>query len=593
MENLRKFFSKKFHILIFEKVNNAVLEFSIAQKVVFYTVAGIFTISSFILLSKVNNAFLVEVPAEGGTLVEGIVGTPRFVNPVLAISDADKDLVALVYSGLLKATPDGKLIPDLAKNYTISSDGRTYSFTLKENIYFHDGTEVTADDIIFTIERAQDPSIKSPKRANWDGVFVEKVGEKEVRFSLKQPYSSFLENATLGILPKHIWKSADSDQLFTFSAYNIEPVGSGPYKVKAVKYDSLRIPVFYDLVPFSQYALGKPFVAHIEIKTFQNETAAVKSFEGGYVETINRISPETAVRLKAGGAWIETSPLPRVFGIFFNQNQAPIFANKEVRAALDIALDKQKIVDEVLKGYGTVLDGPIPEGFLPVPGEVKNVSASTTFDRTIDNTERAKKILIDNGWKMSTTTGLMSKKTKKETVPLQFTISTSDVPELEMAAEIVKKAWEKIGAEVTVRPFETSDLNQNVIRPRKYDSLLFGEIVGRDLDFFPFWHSSQRNDPGLNIALYASITTDKLLQEARVTTDMATRLEKYKKFGDEINKDKPAIFLYSPNFVYLVPKKIKNLSLGKITTPADRFLGVHLWYIETDRVWKIFLRNNG
>ena len=137
---------------------------------------------------------------------------------------------------------------------------------------------------------------------------------------------------------------------------------------------------------------------------------------------------------------------------------------------------------------------------------------------------------------------------------------------------------------------EPGDLNQDIIRPRKYDALLFGEIIGRDLDFFPFWHSSQRNDPGLNIALYTNITVDKLLETARTTLDVGERIKKYEEFEKTINNDAPAIFIYAPEFIYVASPKIHNLSLGNVTIPSERFLDIHHWYIETERVWKIFAK---
>jgi len=131
-------------------------------------------------------------------------------------------------------------------------------------------------------------------------------------------------------------------------------------------------------------------------------------------------------------------------------------------------------------------------------------------------------------------------------------------------------------------------LNQNIIRPREYDALLFGEVIGRELDLFAFWHSSQRNDPGLNIALYANITADSLLEEGRSLLDTDLRDKAYLEFEKEVKKDIPAVFLYSPDFIYIIPEHIQGVSLGSVTTSGDRFLNVHKWFIRTDKVWSIF-----
>ncbi|MBU1557676.1 hypothetical protein KKC45_01830 [Patescibacteria group bacterium] len=534
------------------------------------------------MLYQINKHFLVEIPTRGGSLSEGVIGSPRFINPLLATSNSDRDLTTLIYSGLLKATPEGTLIPDLAKEYNISEDGLIYTFILKDNIYFHDNKPVTTADIEFTIKSSQDNIIKSQKRANWDGVTVETISEKEIRFILNNPYSPFLENTTLGILPKHIWGEIEPEQ-FAFSQFNIEPIGSGPYKIKSIVRNSSGILEQYNLKSFSKYSLREPYISKIKMNFYPNEDSLIDNYKKGNIENINTISPEKTEELSNEKVRIERTPLPRIFGVFFNQNQNEVFTNIEVRKALNKAIDREKIVNEILNGYGIAISSPIPP-------------SSKYFDRTIEtpqsNPEEAIEMLEENGWELNEETNIREKTIKKVTTPLSFTISTSDAPELKSAVNIIKENWEQIGAKVNIQIFEIGDLNQNVIRSRDYDALLFGEIIGRDMDLFAFWHSSQRNDPGLNIALYANITTDKLLDEARSLHENDSRLEKYKKFQEEIAKDVPAVFIYSPDFIYIISEKIKGVSLGQITIPSERFLDIQNWYIKTDTVWKFFANKN-
>lgn len=526
---------------------------------------------------------MVEVPAYGGSFTEGIVGIPRFINPLLAISDADRDLTSLAYSGLMRATTNGTLVPDLAASYEISDDGTIYTFTIKDNAVFHDGTPVTADDIIFTVTKAQDSTLKSPKRANWDGVAVEKIGDQSIRFKLKQPYAPFLENTTIGILPKHIWDNVSVEQ-FNFSQFNIEPVGSGPYRVKNITRDKSGIPISYDFSSFKNFALGRPYINDITIRFYQNEEELTSALAKGDIESLDAVSPQIANELSEKGDRIIRSPLPRVFGIFFNQNQAPIFTDSAVRAALNTAINRAAIIETVLYGYGTAIDGPIPPGSLgyaepeKIPGD------------NAEQLQKARDILEKDGWKPGRE-GIYEKKVKKTTQRLSFSLSIPNVAELKSVAEMLGGTWRALGADVEIKIFEAGDLNQNVIRPRKYDALLFGEIVGRDTDLFAFWHSSQRNDPGLNIALYASSVTDKLLEAARSISDNDARAAKYIKFQNEIKRDMPAIFLYSPDFVYLLPERVRGVKLNSIATPSERFLNSNEWFIETDSVWKIFTNN--
>lgn len=586
-KTLRSILFKQYDLPKSNRIDTIVKSLSPSEKVFFWGMVFIFILSSLSLASAVNKHVLVEVPAQGGSFTEGVVGSPRFINPLLAQSDADRDVSSLVYSGLMKATPDGSLIYDLAKQHTISEDGLSYTFILRDDIYFHDGKAVTADDIIFTINKAQDPILKSTKRASWDGVIVEKINDLEILFTLDRPYAPFLQNMTLGIIPKHIWGNAVSEE-FVFSQFNVEPIGSGPYKIKKIKRDSSGIPEYYNLEAFGRYTLGKPNIDEIRIEFYSNENFLIDTYINGGIDSVNSISTSNLAYAQFNGKemLIKQTPLPRIFGVFFNQNQAPVFANIEIRSALNVALDKEEIVNKILDGYGTAIDSPIP------PGVLSNTILKDTEQKapsTISRQKQAIDILERNNWKVNEETGIWEKKTKEGLQRLEFSLSTSNTPELKAAAELVKAQWESVGAKVDLKIFEIGDLNQNVIRPRKYESLLFGEIVGRELDLFAFWHSSQRNDPGLNIALYANITVDGLLESARTVSEESERVEKFRKFNEEISNDIPAVFIYAPDFIYVVPKKINNIQLGLITTPSERFLNIHEWYIETDDVWSFLL----
>jgi peptide/nickel transport system substrate-binding protein len=490
----------------------------------------------------------------------------------------------------MKSNSKGDLVPDLAESYSISKDGLIYKFKLKDNAYFHNGEKVTTDDVEFTINKTQDSALKSPKRANWDGVAVRKLNDREIEFALKQPYSPFLENATLGILPKKIWTNFDSDQ-FSFSLFNIEPIGSGPYKIKSLKKDSYGIPTFYTLTAFNKYVSGAPYVKKLLINFYQNEKSLMDAFNKRDIESVSAISSQNAEMLKNENSLrIIRAPLPRIFGIFMNQSQSPVLANKEIREALNEAIDKDRIVVEVLNGYGIKIDSPIPADLIDGENNAENQAGGKKEDSG-SRSEMVLAKLKNSGWKMNDEEKILEKKLKNETQKLRFSISTSNTPELKKVAEIAKEEWEKIGAQVEVKIFEAGDLNQNVIRPRKYDALLFGEIVGRDLDLFAFWHSTQRKDPGLNIALYANSKADKLLEDARKIEDKNERTQKYRQFEDEVANDSPVVFLYSPDFIYVIPEKIKGHSIGQIVTPADRFLNINEWYTDTEKVWKIFAQN--
>ncbi|MFA6254274.1 MAG: ABC transporter substrate-binding protein [Candidatus Paceibacterota bacterium] len=555
---------------------------------------GIFIISSFITLEHLNQKLMVDRPTSGGQLTEGVLGSPRFINPLLATSDADRDLVTLTYSGLLRLRADNTYEPDLAKSYEISPDGLVYTFKLKPNLRWSDGEPLNADDIIFTINSTQDQAIKSSKRANWNGVLVKKIDDQTVQFILKKPFFSFLDNATLGILPKHLWSKVKPEQ-FSLSNLNINPVGSGPYIVKNISKDSTGIPVSYQLTPFKKFALGEPKISSLTIRFYGDEKTLATDYDQGAIGSASAISSTEAKKLEAEGRRVLKSSLPRTFAVFLNQSRNPVLVNKEVREALDEAAPRQEIVNQILNGYGQTLNGVLPENL--------NSGAKLSY-----NLETAREILFKAGWS-TTTSGVLEKRpivktTKKggKTVTsssggpvqtLSFSLSTSNVPELKAVATMIASNWTKLGAHVNLEFFEPSNLNQDLIRPRKYETLLFGEVTGRDSDLYPFWHSSQRLDPGLNVAMYTNAKVDKLLEEIRAAVDGSNvnspqLAEKYRSIAQEISNDHPAIFLYSPYFLYVVPNDLKGIKIPTITNSSDRFARIHEWYFKTDRVWKIF-----
>ena len=554
-------------------------------RVLFYFLASILVISAVSLLYILNTSLLYSVPAHGGSLSEGVIGAPRFINPVLAVSDADRDLTALVYSGLLKANPEGGYIPDLAESYTISPDGKTYTFTLRANARFEDGTPVTADDVLFTIQKTQDPTLNSPEEANWNGISVQKINDRTVSFTLGQAYAPFIENLTVGILPKHLWQNVSDDE-FPYSDLNTEPVGSGPFKVESLSRTSSGVPSSYTLVGSSQYTLQHPYLSNITFHFYQNEDALIDGLNKGEVHAASGVSPSRLSEVS--GRVTERAPLNRVFGVFFNQNQSAVLRDSAVRDALNNTVNRSELVQQVLGGYGTPLTGPLPPSAVP-----SNTITATSTLSTSDLVAQAKSALLADGWQPGPT-GVLQKTTGSgknvTTQTLSFSISTGNVPELRAAAEYLRKTWDSVGADVTVQIYDQGDLAQNVIRPRKYDALLFGEVIGREPDLFAFWSSSERLNPGLNIAMYTNASADKLLSQLRATTDEGQKNALYQQFTTIIAKDDPAVFLYAPDFVYIVPKDIAGLDLGFIETPSDRFLSVTNWHQETDKVWPLFAR---
>lgn len=583
---MKNFFSliRNFKLPKKEEVNLVFASFSKREWFIFSILGFMLLFSTLAILESINKSFMISVPLRGGEITEGIIGTPRFIDPVLAFSDADRDLTALIYSGLMKKDGDGNLVPDLADNYVISPDGLTYTFTLKDKIYFHDGEPVTVEDIIFTIEKARDPIIKSPRGGNWGGILVEKIDERTIKFTLKKPYSSFLENTTVGILPAYLWNNTPIE----LNDANTNPIGSGPYSVSKINKQSSGIIDSYELSSFKNFTSGEPYVKKVTLRFYPSENELISALESGEIDQMSSVTPLNAEILKSKQYRVESAVLPRIFGLFFNQNQNQIFTDKNIIKAIDQTIDKDKIVREVLRGYGVAIDDPIPPNMIAY--QKLNAENNKTHE---ERKTAAENILAKDGW-VKNTDGFLEKTTtekkKKTTQLLEFSISTGNAPELAETASLIEQDLSALGMKVEIKTFEVGNLNQGIIRPRKYDVLLFGQIINNESDLYAFWHSSQRKDPGLNVAMYTNAKVDKILEDAFILTDEKQRIKKYSQFEDEINKDMPAVFLYSPNFIYVVSKDLEGLRLDHITSSQDRFSSISSWYTKIDKVWKIFAK---
>jgi ABC-type transport system substrate-binding protein len=642
---------------------------------IYFFIFFVLALVSFIFLS--NNFYFKNTkvePASGGTYSEGILGQPRFINPIYANSEPDRDLVQLIFSGLMKYNERMEIIPDLAEKYEVSRDGKTYTFHLRKNLFWQDKQPLNADDIIFTIKTIQDPDAKSPLRANWIGVKVEKIDDLTIKFKLQKPYSAFLENCVLEILPNHIWKDVAVKNFPLENNYNLNPVGSGPYKLKELKRDGSGGVKSILLSQNNLYFGKKPNISKIKFLFFNNEKELAKAAKHGKIKGLSLSSFN-----RLGNGWQNYSlSFPRYFAVFFNQNKVKVLAKKEIRLALNYATNKKEIVEKVLglsenspgvekeicqspilpKVYGfnppaeiynfdiqkakeilekagfkenenglrekriqkepafvfksrlkkgsrgtevkelqKCLANPALAGPNVYPqGEATGYFGEKTKQAVINFQEKYFKDILEP-WNFKKGTGIVSKTTRKklneicfpageEILALKFPLITVDQPQLAEVAQILKKQWKAIGVDIEIKKLPLSELEQDFIKPRNYEILLLGEALGAIPDPLPFWHSSQRNDPGLNMSLYANKKADGLLEENRESSDPKTIEKKLELFQDIVVKDAPAVFLYSPDYIYSVSKKVNGIKVKKIVEPSKRFAGIEDWYIKTKRVWK-------
>jgi peptide/nickel transport system substrate-binding protein len=525
------------------------------------------------------------VPSHGGEYIEGMVGQqPRFINPVLSqANDIDSDLSSLIYSSLLKLDSKGQLVNDLAESYEISSDNLNYIFYIKKGIKWHDEEDLktknlevkdlNVDDIIYTVQTIQNPDFNSALRTNWTGIRTEKIDDYTIKFILKNAYSPFLNNLTFGVLPKHLWEFIGAGN-FPLAERNLRPIGSGPYKFSQFTKDKTGRISSIELVANNNYYFNQPFIEKLTYKFFGSQEDAINAFNKKEIKGISYLSPENEEKVAdLNRSNLYRLSIPRYFAIFFNQAKSKALSDKTVRMALSYAIDKNKLIEEVLKGEGSLSNSPIP------PQLLGNNSNIKIYDYAL---EHSKNTLEAAGWIDSDGNGVR----EKGGVKIEFTLVAHEQPEFSKTAELIQQMWKEIGASVQIKTVQTNELRESFIKPREYEAILFAEILNYDPDPFAFWHSSQKKETGLNLALYDNLETDKLLEEARQETDINMRAEKYKKFQELVIEDIPAIFLFSPNYLYLQHKSVQGVELENIIIPSDRFNGIEKWFVKTKRVWK-------
>ena len=508
-------------------------------------------------------------PSEGGIYTEGLIGAPRFINPLFSMaSDVDSDITALVFSGLLRFKPEEGYVPDLAESYEISDDKKIYTFHLRNNIKWHDGVPFSIDDIIFTIKAIQNGEYASPLAKSFLGVTVEKVDEKTVRFHLPESYIGFKDALTTGILPEHIWLKI-SPRASYLAEFNLKPIGTGPFRFKSFTRDKNGEIKSYTLERNKYFYNKKPYLDKIVFRFYPNSKAALAALKNGEIDGINFL-PQGEILDQERNILYYPLMLPQYSAIFLNIRNE-ILKDKNIRQALVYATDKEKILKEVLGGKGQILHAPIPRGFVGFYGEAKKYN----FDLVTAET-----ILDKAGWKKQ------DNWRKKNDTNLEITLAAVDKAEQSHLAEIIKKDWESIGIKVKLQIVPSSEIQKIIIKPRLYDALIYGEIFGSESDLLPYWHSSQTEDPGLNLSGFSNALVDKYLEELRKIDNVLERTKKLIAIQDILVEEVPAIFLYSPTYIYPVSKKIKGIEVQKIIIPRDRFASIENWFIRQKRVWK-------
>lgn len=539
---------------------------SLPERILFLIFLITFFSSAFLWWRQNYISITKLIPKEGGTIKELIIGEPQNLNPLFTmLNDADKDVTELIYSGLLKYTPEGKLKEDLVKSYKV--EGKNYIFVLKDDIFWDDGEKITADDVIFTMELIQNPEIQSPLRIIFHGTTFKKADEKTIIFTVENPSPSFIENFTFKILPKHIFQEVKPTELSNFLPKKF--ASSGPFKIAKIIKSEEKIKKI--ILSKNENYYSPAYINSIELIFVKNEEEILTL--KNKLTNIANIPFDKIDEFKKFE--IKELYTPRYFALFLNQKNQ-ILKEKEIRKALLLATPKEKIIKDVFKQKARKVDSPLLE-----ENQVKKVEKSSNF-----NLQKAKEILEKNGWQDKNKDGILEKEIDGKNYSLNFTLYTAEQKELKKVCEIIKENWGKIGVKIEVKTYPPQELLQNIIKERKYEILLFGHSLTMTPEPYFFWHSSQIKYPGLNLSLYENKDLDKLLEKASKEININERKKILEKIQNKIIEDIPAIFLYSPNYLYGVKKQLKGFNGKFILDPSKRFIGIEDWYIKEKRISK-------
>ncbi len=496
------------------------------------------------------------VPAEGGTYVEGVTSSPQFMEPVLAASDVDQDVVRLVFAGLTQFDRDGSVIPDLA-TFATSVDGKVWTFTIRSDAKWHDGEPVTAADVLYTVSLVQDKAYVGAFSDAFRGVKAEAVSAQIVRFTLPEPFGSFAANTTLPLMPAHSLAGVTYNEL-PRSSFNMRPVGAGPFRV--VEVDARQVVLmrshdYYKVRP----ERTRPYIDRIVLRAYPTTADALSAVSRGEVDSVGGLSAADAVRARGyKNMSLYSYPTSDYTALFFNvRPQKAIFRDRVVRQAIATAIDKGRILEVAADGRGRVADELVP------PTSWAYVRDVARYEHSASN---ARAMLDAADWKDHDGDGIRD----RGGVKLSFAISTSDDSSRVAAALQIVADLAQIGitAELKAVPFNV--LLEKVVSERSYDALLIGVTGSGDPDPYPLFHSTEIADPGHNFSGFFTLPLDRALENSRRTSDQAKRLELISTVFQAVATEVPVIFLYYPDYLYAQRTEVQGLRITPITAPSDR-----------------------
>lgn len=533
-------------------------------------------VAALLLSQQPITPILLPEPATGGVYTEGLIGSMGRLNPLLDWANpADRDVNRLVFSGLMRFDSHGLPQPDLAESWGATQDGSIYNFTMRTNAVWHDGEPVTTDDVIFTIDLIKSGASLFPAdiKEMWDEIEVKQLNETTLQFILPEPFAPFLDFLTFGILPKHILESVSPDQLAN-ADFNIQPVGSGPYRFDHLLLDNGQISGVV-LALNEDYYGQKPFIPQVVFRFYPSSAAAFDAYNQGEVLGISQITQDVLPQALAEQTLsIYTSRMPQLSIVLLNLNNtsAPYLQNEKIRHALLLGLNRSLIVSNALQGQAIVADSPILPGSWAYYDGVEHVD----YDP-----DAAQALLKGEGYVLPASGGDVR---AKDGQFLNFTLTHPDDALHTQIAQAIQQQWALIGVRVELQPLPYDQLISSALAPRTYQAALVDLTTARtpDPDPYLFWHQAEATG-GQNYSQWDDRTASEYLENARTQTDFTQRARLYRNFQVIFTKELPSLPLYYPVYTYAVDSQVLGVQVAPLYDTSDRLAFINEWYLVTRR----------
>ncbi|MFZ0548474.1 MAG: peptide ABC transporter substrate-binding protein [Candidatus Promineifilaceae bacterium] len=515
-----------------------------------------------------------RIPAAGWTLVEGIIGRPQYINPLLAEANpVDQTLSDLVFDGLTRYDENGRLVPDLAQSWSFSEDGRHVSFSLRTDVKWHDGEPFTAEDVAYTYGLLQNenfPAADERVRTLWESVAITVTGELSVEFKLPQPYSPFLDATTQGILPAHLLDGTNPSRLLDAS-FNRMPIGTGPFLVeRGSDWQESGVLRLQSNPDYWQQSL---YLDTLEFRFFPDGQALAEAFESGEIQAISTIPAEDLPALiTTPGLGIYSSEGDEYTQLLFNQTDTGLDALRDVRVrkALAYALDKGALIDGAVDSQGLPLDGPyLPSSWAYNEG---------LLTRYTYQPETAASLFADAGWTIPE--GGTTRQQGDAMLSLRL-LTSDDVIHRDLA-DLLASQWAAVGVETEIETVQPVSLTA-VLAERAFDVAVIDVTPPGDPDLYDFW-SQEAIIRGQNYGGWNNQRASEALEAARKLTTQDERQPYYEAFLKFYDTDLPALTLYQPVVTFGLAENVEGADVGRFTSPRERYKTLANWFVEYEEV---------